>query len=329
MANALRFRHTDVAKQSGERARLKVVQGPDFGTIFVVVGEKATIGRGEENDIVISDLKASRRHAELARLGTNWVMRDAGSANGLLHNGKSSRSAELRSSDTVSLGETTFEFVTSEAGTAMLISPPRSMERVLADQAVLSDHKQKIVTSLSGLGASLGGDAGKKRQVVLIAGAALVALLLFWNPEKKPGPPVPAQNAQDDSTQSRNLASFLPSSDVGTKKTANEFFKEGFREYLDGNYLRARAQFQTVLQIDPSHALATLYLENCQNAIEEEVKFYLEHGKKDFDAGKLSEAKEEFESILRLLYKDRSNPAYAEAREQLGKVVSALKGGES
>jgi pSer/pThr/pTyr-binding forkhead associated (FHA) protein len=89
MPNALRFRNWKTPKQVGERVRLKVVHGPDSGSLFVVTAPKFTIGRGEENDVVIGDLRASRRHAELVRQPNGmWHLTDLGSQNGVVWNGK-------------------------------------------------------------------------------------------------------------------------------------------------------------------------------------------------------------------------------------------------
>ena len=106
-ATAQKFRHTSVPRQAGERARLKVVQGPDAGAIYVVNGTRATIGRGEDCDVVVSDLKASRSHAELNLAGNQWSLKDLGSANGVVLNGKSMRAGALKANDVFVVGETT------------------------------------------------------------------------------------------------------------------------------------------------------------------------------------------------------------------------------
>jgi len=42
-----------------------------------------TLGRGPDNGIVLDEESISRRHAEITRMGADWVLRDAGSANGV------------------------------------------------------------------------------------------------------------------------------------------------------------------------------------------------------------------------------------------------------
>lgn len=315
MANALRFKQANIARQQGELARLKVVQGPDYGATYVVVGQKAFIGRGEENDVVISDLKASRIHAEISLFNGVWIVKDKGSANGILHNGRSVREAQVITGDTFTVGETTLEFMSSDSGTMMLKAPPRPIEQVQAEQNYLVQHHEKM--GAMGLQTPVSAPAGpggllKDRRVLLVLGVLVAAVLIFGDNS----PPNPKSKKKTDSVS--DLASFLPTPDFN--KAAETLFKDGLREYFAGNYGRARTQFETVLQITPGHPLATLYLENCNTSVNAEVKVHLERGKKALQAGKLKESKAHFERILRLLFKDQTNPSYVEAKDQLEKV---------
>ena len=49
--------------------------------------ERATIGRAESNDIVLTEATVSRLHAVAERYPTGWSIRDLGSANGTFVNG--------------------------------------------------------------------------------------------------------------------------------------------------------------------------------------------------------------------------------------------------
>ena len=49
MATAVRFKQIMTPRQPGEFARLKVLQGPDTGAVYVIFGAKALIGRGGRN----------------------------------------------------------------------------------------------------------------------------------------------------------------------------------------------------------------------------------------------------------------------------------------
>lgn len=54
---------------------------------YSLTGDKLTIGRTDDNDIVLKGTGVSRRHAQLERSGTNWQVRDLGSTNGTLLEG--------------------------------------------------------------------------------------------------------------------------------------------------------------------------------------------------------------------------------------------------
>lgn len=75
-------------------------------------GTLVTMGRESGNDIVVQDINASRRHAEL-RLNQNgiWVITDLGSMNGTLVNGVSIASHPLYPGDVVTIGKTDYEFL--------------------------------------------------------------------------------------------------------------------------------------------------------------------------------------------------------------------------
>lgn len=338
MGAAVRFKTTQVPRQQGETARIKVLRGPDYGAVYVMSQNRATIGRGEDNDIVISDLKASRNHAEIALTQQGWSIRDLASANGILHNGKAVRGAALASKDVVTIGETQMEFVGSEQATLMLVAPVRSVEQVQAEQAAFEAQKDRI-RALAHVGAgavkagnpftlgipgarggAIGQQNGSKR-LLLYGGVALfVAFMMFGGEE----PPKKAP-AKKEPTEQRNLQMYLPTEEAPQiTRSSDLFFRNGFREYRQGNYLRAKQQFETVLQMSPGHPLATLYMKNCETRIKDEVKAHLDSGRRSFDSGKLKDAKAHFEAIVRLLHREQTNPAFIEAREQLDNVLKAM-----
>jgi pSer/pThr/pTyr-binding forkhead associated (FHA) protein len=324
MANAMKFKFADVPRQHGEQARLKIVQGPDYGAIYVITGIRAVIGRGEDADVMLADLKASRRHAELFMGPGGWSVKDLGSSNGILANGAPAKIATMRAGDTFTIGETTLEFLPAEAGTMVLKAPPKSVTQVHAEQAAFQAQKNRV-KNLGFLQQSTASPGLFKNPKILIIGALAAFALFFLDEEPKPK----KMPKKDTDKEARDLASYLPPVDPTVSKTAEPFFRAGFREYTNGNYLRAKIQFETVLQMAPQHRLAALYVQNCDKAIEEEVKFHLDRGKKEMTAGKLKAARGHFEAVMRLLFRDQSNPAFAEAKDQAGKIVTLMKGEDS
>ena len=68
-----------------------------------------TLGRSRECDCVLADPSVSRRHAELRRAGSCWLLRDLGSRNGTRVNGvRLLDEAEVGPGDRVSFGDARF-----------------------------------------------------------------------------------------------------------------------------------------------------------------------------------------------------------------------------
>jgi len=79
-------------------------------TRYTLEGATASIGRGPENDVVLLDLKVSRRHAVMRCDGDQIQVEDQGSANGFKHNGRRVRKAQITDGDSLIIGSTQLWF---------------------------------------------------------------------------------------------------------------------------------------------------------------------------------------------------------------------------
>jgi pSer/pThr/pTyr-binding forkhead associated (FHA) protein len=71
--------------------------------------DSVVIGRGTDCDVVIQDLKASRRHCQLTRTGDGFLLQDLGSRNGTYVNGERiTGPVLLKTSHTFQVGDTMF-----------------------------------------------------------------------------------------------------------------------------------------------------------------------------------------------------------------------------
>lgn len=59
-----------------------VTGGPKKGGQYNVKGDKLLFGRELPVDVVVDDVAASRRHAQVYKKGTKWYLRDLDSTNG-------------------------------------------------------------------------------------------------------------------------------------------------------------------------------------------------------------------------------------------------------
>ena len=85
---------------------LFVIRGRDQGTRFRLDGSKVALGLGTSNAVQLHDTEISREHAEFARRGESFMLRDLGSSNGTFVNGKQIKEHELASGDQLQLGST-------------------------------------------------------------------------------------------------------------------------------------------------------------------------------------------------------------------------------
>ncbi|MEF3274117.1 MAG: FHA domain-containing protein [Chloroflexus sp.] len=91
-------------------AQIVAISGQLAGQIFQLGDAVVTFGRLPENTIVITNQRASRRHAEIRREGSGYVLIDTGSANGTIVNGQRVPRHLLRHRDTFAIGDELFRF---------------------------------------------------------------------------------------------------------------------------------------------------------------------------------------------------------------------------
>lgn len=82
-----------------------------------ITRDPVVIGRLSTNDVVLADSNVSRRHAELRKDGSRWMLVDLGSTNGTLVNGKLAKEHPLSHGDRMSFGtsELVFEIKADDA----------------------------------------------------------------------------------------------------------------------------------------------------------------------------------------------------------------------
>jgi predicted component of type VI protein secretion system len=63
------------------------------------------IGRAKDNEIVVKNIKASRRHARIERIGATYQITDLGSGNGTKVNGKKIDFQAIKQGDEIAIGD--------------------------------------------------------------------------------------------------------------------------------------------------------------------------------------------------------------------------------
>ncbi|MHB8879802.1 MAG: FHA domain-containing protein, partial [Myxococcaceae bacterium] len=95
--------------------QLKISKGSGEGKVFSFAEKEARIGRTPENDIIVKDGGVSRNHARVYAKGGKYFVEDLKSSNGTRLNGTTiAGPRELKTGDSVTVGDVTFDFVAVE-----------------------------------------------------------------------------------------------------------------------------------------------------------------------------------------------------------------------
>lgn len=84
--------------------------------------ERMSVGRADDNNIVIPDGSVSSRHAEISFDGSSWVLTDTGSTNGTKVGGQRVDSVNLDSTGAFTLGSVDCVFI-GDGGSSQTASP--------------------------------------------------------------------------------------------------------------------------------------------------------------------------------------------------------------
>ena len=146
-------------------ALLRFVAGEHVGRDVPLSGARTTLGRRPENALAFVDVKVSGVHLEIVREGDGYVLRDLGSTNGTLLDGKKvTTEVALSHGDRVQIGASEFRFVDSRrgelaAGGAMAGIAGSAGSGSAAHAATLPPQKSKVaaILSLAGVVLAVGG----------------------------------------------------------------------------------------------------------------------------------------------------------------------------
>lgn len=93
------------------KCQLIIVDGPNRGRKLSLSKETVTLGKKENNDLIIQDSTVSRNHLEISMKEDRFLLKDLESTNGTFINGTRVKEAYLVPGDLIKLGNTSLEFV--------------------------------------------------------------------------------------------------------------------------------------------------------------------------------------------------------------------------
>lgn len=91
--------------------KLVVVSGSGMGRSFTIDRECITVGRGPGVDLVFDNPEMSRQHAAIEFSGGCFRIRDLGSTNGIVLNGRPTQAGDIKHGYRFEIGSQGFQFV--------------------------------------------------------------------------------------------------------------------------------------------------------------------------------------------------------------------------
>jgi pSer/pThr/pTyr-binding forkhead associated (FHA) protein len=303
--NVLVLKHFESPKEAGTYFRLVCLTGTSKGESYVLSGNRIIIGRGDKADIKLNDTKASREHAEVTKVGSNWVATDLGSQNGIVVNDKKVTQSQLNEGDKLIVGQTVFKFAKVE----------------VTAKAKTSKDKDSEAPE---------GSATKKTLVPMIVLGAVVIYLILGDDKKSTDNPGKSKKQSSTSYQDvssdylAQLKKRQANEDKAVKEKLNVIYQRGLREFREGNYFRAIAEFNLALIISPGDAYAEYHLRKTKERLDKTIEELTIRAQRDEGALKFKSATVSYCSIVRLLYTVPEDPRHKNAEKQISELETRM-----
>jgi pSer/pThr/pTyr-binding forkhead associated (FHA) protein len=282
---------------------LTVLSGPARGTVYRVVSNRVTIGRGPDNDIIIQDdPKCSRNHAEIFLGANGYEIHDVSDRNVVIVNGHETKISRLADNAVFELGQTQFK-LSIRNNTNMLPSP----------------H------TLQHQGQQRKGTAPKKNsssfKLILLGLGCLVVWLALTDTNTKDIKLTAEQIAEQElkaaeqvklSAEEKRRPKDVPLNDIGYRQ-AQMAYVVGFRDFQKGQFERALASFEACYTLYPQHALCDRYRRLARRRFEELVQHHMVLGRKYRDQNQYAACAASFRNVM-VMVKDSTSIRYAEAK---------------
>ncbi len=338
--------------KNGISFKIQIQRGPLAGQSYSFDKAVVGIGRGTENDLILSnDLRASRKHLEIHWDGVDLRIQNISSKNFLAVNGSQVESAKLESGSIVSVGETEFRIDFENVADNEFAEPKTKVffeEPVVTQMPVLQQTRPNPVpfsmasvgpVGMSGTGvhssprlpprAAVGTSKLRFYIIVAIIGIAFAWLMNSKVTKKKELSFRSSEQIEKDMESSREE---LQEFEVRKEKLDNVQFQRaqenyirGFRDYKQGNFGRARESFQVVLNLDPDNELAKRYYQLAKLKFDELVKFHMLQGNRYREKKSWRMCKSSYFHVMTMV-SNNQDPIFKEARQYYDQCSLAQEG---
>ncbi len=304
--NVVPIKHFETPREEGIHWRLMCLTGSTKGETFLLKSNRVVMGRSEKADIRVMDIKSSREHAEITKVGNDWILTDLGSQNGIVLNDQKVSQSKLKEGDKIIIGQTVYKFTKLEVKN----KAPKPQAQV-DDDAPPEPEKKRSNSALL---------------ILIIAAAILV--MVFDSSEKVEAPQKKKENvmaAKDVTDEYLQLIRQKEAqADKALKQKMNTIFQRGLREFREKNYFRAINEFNLALILNPNDPLADFYLRKAKEELDKVIAEEFIKGKRDEEGLRYQNAIVSYCGIIRLLHQYQDDPRYKSAEENIRNLEGKL-----
>ncbi len=298
----------------GKHYRLLCMTGEHKGTSYYLKENRALLGRSEEADVLLVDVKASREHAELTKFKDTYIVTDLGSQNGIIVNDLKVAQHTLTNGDKLIIGQTVFRFDILEVKDLIAeiknnpLGKPSKAESEKAEAAVTPKKKPS--------------------RLIMIGVAAVFVIFMMLDDGGKQ----PATKKEDSDKKVQDItdsytAQLLKKKEVEDKdlqKKLDSIIQRGQREYREGNFFRAIEEFNLALVLNPNNGRAAFYLNKTKQALDHSIEELFLKARRDYDSLRYQSAALTYCSIMRILEAYKDDERFKRAEGQLRNVEKEL-----
>ncbi len=311
--------------------QIEIINGPHAGQKFSLKKNVITFGRGSENDIILSeDPKVSRQHAEVSFSDKNITVTNLSQKNYVVYRGQKVHTQALQFGEKIYIGDCEILFTppdhqSFDQKTVVAIrSQPIAMQPQQFSAPVLPPPMPPPSRS-GGMPPRVpqSKESSGRMKFYLILGGVILALYLFLTSgtRKKvdairfgPSETIQRELLQADVTK-RNLLEEKRKNESLQARRARENFTKGFRDYMQGQYARAKETFQVVLTLDPNHIEGRRYLTLSKLKFDQQVKNSMQQGRINFENKNYRLCKSHFLNVMTMLNQQINDPTFQEAKK--------------
>lgn len=320
---------------------IKIISGPHIGEKFNFKDKSLiTIGRGQENDIVLAnDPKTSRLHAEIKFSDGNYYVYNMSNKNFILINGQKEDQALIENDTTLTAGETELKISVPKEGILELSEPlsiqfknPLQPIPNMTSPIKIAPLKHLESPSLfqseplprPNLQKPKKKKSGNELYLILFVVAILIGLILLM--PKKNTEEVATNNniitplLQDEVRYKKSMeelekAKELKKNKDSRKSMAKQFFVSGMREFNNGQYHKAIEFLASAFQSDPSLEDAAKYHLKAKQNLDRLIDFNFSEGKKYRESNNFRMCKASYQNVLLYIRNNMKHSRYKEAKQ--------------